>query len=157
MRSTLINMARRAALLAKRMRSETAKKAPEKHYPAPYALIDLWEKHGGDRAPCRRQEIESFAPAAGRRYVAEISCGCSSCARNSKETPAASGRASRVHVIGAGTMGGDIAAWCAWNGLTVTLADMKSEPLGAAMKRAADCSAGSGARQTSRCATRSTG
>jgi 3-hydroxyacyl-CoA dehydrogenase/enoyl-CoA hydratase/3-hydroxybutyryl-CoA epimerase len=42
-----------------------------------------------------------------------------------------------VHVIGAGTMGADIAAWCAWNGLTVTLADMKSEPLGAAMKRAA--------------------
>ena len=34
-------------------------------------------------------------------------------------------------------MGADIAAWCAWNGLTVTLADMKSEPLGNAIKRAA--------------------
>ena len=44
----------------------------------------------------------------------------------------------RVHVIGAGAMGGDIAAWCAWHGLTVTLADMKTEPLGAAIKRAAE-------------------
>ena len=44
----------------------------------------------------------------------------------------------RVHVIGAGAMGGDIAAWCAWQGLNVTLADMKAAPLGAAIKRAAD-------------------
>ena len=32
------------------MRAEAAKKAPIAHYPAPYALIDLWEKHGGDKA-----------------------------------------------------------------------------------------------------------
>jgi 3-hydroxyacyl-CoA dehydrogenase/enoyl-CoA hydratase/3-hydroxybutyryl-CoA epimerase len=44
----------------------------------------------------------------------------------------------RVHVIGAGAMGGDIAAWCAWHGFTVTLADMKPEPLGNAMARATD-------------------
>ena len=43
-----------------------------------------------------------------------------------------------VHVIGAGAMGGDIAAWCANQGLRVTLADMKPEPIAGAMKRAAD-------------------
>ena len=43
-----------------------------------------------------------------------------------------------VHVIGAGAMGGDIAAWCAWNGFTVTLADMKEEPLAKAIARAAE-------------------
>ena len=32
-------------------------------------------------------------------------------------------KASHVHVVGAGTMGGDIAAWCALRGLTVTLQD----------------------------------
>jgi 3-hydroxyacyl-CoA dehydrogenase/enoyl-CoA hydratase/3-hydroxybutyryl-CoA epimerase len=42
----------------------------------------------------------------------------------------------RIHVIGAGTMGGDIAAWCAWHGFTVSLADMKPEPLAGAIKRA---------------------
>ena len=35
--------------VASRMRREAAKAAPQEHYPAPYALIDLWEKHGGDR------------------------------------------------------------------------------------------------------------
>ena len=40
----------------------------------------------------------------------------------------------RIHVIGAGAMGGDIAAWCAWHGFTVSLADMKAEPLAGADK-----------------------
>jgi 3-hydroxyacyl-CoA dehydrogenase/enoyl-CoA hydratase/3-hydroxybutyryl-CoA epimerase len=44
----------------------------------------------------------------------------------------------RIHVIGAGAMGGDIAAWCAWHGFTVSLADMKPEPLAGAIKRAGD-------------------
>jgi 3-hydroxyacyl-CoA dehydrogenase/enoyl-CoA hydratase/3-hydroxybutyryl-CoA epimerase len=35
-------------------------------------------------------------------------------------------------------MGGDIAAWCANQGLTATLADMKAEPIAGAVKRAAD-------------------
>src|SRR2546429_9963477 len=43
-----------------------------------------------------------------------------------------------VHVIGAGAMGGDIAAWCANEGMRVTLADMKPEPIAGAIKRAAD-------------------
>jgi 3-hydroxyacyl-CoA dehydrogenase / enoyl-CoA hydratase / 3-hydroxybutyryl-CoA epimerase len=43
-----------------------------------------------------------------------------------------------VHVIGAGAMGGDIAAWCAHQGICTTLADMKPEPIAGAMKRAAD-------------------
>jgi 3-hydroxyacyl-CoA dehydrogenase/enoyl-CoA hydratase/3-hydroxybutyryl-CoA epimerase len=43
-----------------------------------------------------------------------------------------------VHVIGAGAMGGDIAAWCAGQGLRVSLADMKAEPIAGAVKRAAE-------------------
>jgi 3-hydroxyacyl-CoA dehydrogenase/enoyl-CoA hydratase/3-hydroxybutyryl-CoA epimerase len=44
---------------------------------------------------------------------------------------------SRVHVVGGGTMGGDIAAWCALRGLTVTLQDQDAGRLAPAMKRAA--------------------
>src|ERR1700716_2795110 len=43
-----------------------------------------------------------------------------------------------VHVIGAGAMGGDIAAWCAGQDMRVTLADMKAEPIAGAIKRAAE-------------------
>ena len=48
-------------LLANRMRGEAAKTAPKEHYPAPYALVDLWEKHGGDRAAMLNAEKTSFA------------------------------------------------------------------------------------------------
>ena len=44
--------------------------------------------------------------------------------------------AAHVHVVGAGTMGGDIAAWCALRGLTVTLQDQNAERLAPAMARA---------------------
>src|SRR5262249_56485502 len=44
----IINSHYGRALAAQRMRKETAKKAPVAHYPAPHALIDLWEKHGGN-------------------------------------------------------------------------------------------------------------
>ncbi len=42
-----------------------------------------------------------------------------------------------MHVVGAGTMGGDIAAWCALRGLTVTLQDQNADRLAPAMGRAA--------------------
>ena len=41
-----------------------------------------------------------------------------------------------VHVIGAGTMGGDIAAWCALRGFNVTLQDREAKYLCQAFKRA---------------------
>jgi 3-hydroxyacyl-CoA dehydrogenase/enoyl-CoA hydratase/3-hydroxybutyryl-CoA epimerase len=43
---------------------------------------------------------------------------------------------SRVHVIGAGVMGGDIAAWCALRGLNVTLQDREPKYVAPAIKRA---------------------
>jgi 3-hydroxyacyl-CoA dehydrogenase/enoyl-CoA hydratase/3-hydroxybutyryl-CoA epimerase len=135
--ASLVNFSPIRKLAAARMRRETEKKAPIVHYPAPHALIDLWETHGGDTRAMQKAEIASFA----RLMVTEA-------ARNlvrvfflrEKLKGLADGEWSgkRVHVIGAGAMGGDIAAWCAWNGLTVTLADMKAEPLGNAIKRAAE-------------------
>lgn len=124
-------------LAAMRMRSETIKKAPPDHYPAPSALIDLWEKNGGNPQDMQRAEMVSFA----RLLVTDTS-------RNlvrvfflrEKLKGLADGKwtGRHVHVIGAGAMGGDIAAWCAWHGFTVTLGDMKAEPLGKAIERAAD-------------------
>ncbi len=42
----------------------------------------------------------------------------------------------RVHVIGAGVMGGDIAAWCALRGMAVTLQDLDMERIKPALDRA---------------------
>jgi 3-hydroxyacyl-CoA dehydrogenase/enoyl-CoA hydratase/3-hydroxybutyryl-CoA epimerase len=124
-------------LAARRMRAETGKRAPPAHYPAPTALIDLWEKHGGSVQDMQRAEIVSFS----HLLVSET-------ARNlvrvfflrEKLKSLADGdfAGRRVHVIGAGAMGGDIAAWCAWHGLRVTLADTQTAPLAKAITRAAD-------------------
>src|SRR5260370_27523303 len=57
----LINSYYARLLAAKRIRRETAKKAPIAHYPAPHALIDLWQKNGGNPQDMQRGEIASVA------------------------------------------------------------------------------------------------
>jgi len=134
---SLFNSGLARGFLAGRMRKEAAKKAPPAHYPAPYALIELWEKHGGNAGAMQRAEIESF----GRMVTTPTAQNLVRVFFLREKLKSFAGRrwtGSRVHVIGAGAMGGDIAAWCAWKGLHVTLADMKPEPLGGAVKRAAD-------------------
>ncbi|MEE9552576.1 MAG: enoyl-CoA hydratase-related protein, partial [Gammaproteobacteria bacterium] len=47
--------------LAKYLRKQVRKRASPDHYPAPYALIDLWEKHGGDEQDMLKEEAASVA------------------------------------------------------------------------------------------------
>jgi 3-hydroxyacyl-CoA dehydrogenase/enoyl-CoA hydratase/3-hydroxybutyryl-CoA epimerase len=123
-------------VLAPRMRSEVAKRAPRAHYPAPYALIDRWVEHGGNAEAMQQAEIASFA----RLLVGETAQNLVRVfflRENLKKLTGGAWQGRRVHVIGAGTMGGDIAAWCAWQGLLVTLADTNPNAIGGAVKRAA--------------------
>lgn len=124
-------------LLANRMRRNVAAKANRQHYPAPYALIDLWQNFGAD-------ETANYAAEAAS--VARLIVG--STARNLlrvfllQEELKAIGRGAgapirRVHVIGGGTMGGDIAIWCALQGLEVTIQDLDTARLGQVVKRGA--------------------
>jgi 3-hydroxyacyl-CoA dehydrogenase/enoyl-CoA hydratase/3-hydroxybutyryl-CoA epimerase len=135
--NTVLNSGPARGFLASRMRREAEKAAPHEHYPAPYALIDLWERHGGDKAAMLAAEKSSFAhlmvtPTAQNLIRVFF-------LREQMKKLAGSGnKVGHVHVIGAGAMGGDIAAWCANEGMRVTLADMKPEPIAGAIKRAAD-------------------
>ena len=122
--------------VASRMRAEAQKKARPEHYPAPYALIDLFEKHGDDWQAMSAGEIEPFVPlmgsdtAANLRRVFFLSEGLKK--QGGKQKPTFR----RVHVVGAGVMGGDIAAWCALRGLEVTLQDLDMARIAPALKRA---------------------
>ena len=49
-------------LLAKKLRTETAKKVREEHYPAPFRLIDLFENHAGNLEGMKVAETRAFAP-----------------------------------------------------------------------------------------------
>ncbi len=135
--ASLLNVEPARNLLAARMRSEAAKRAPRNHYPAPYALIDLWVAHGGNRDDMQKAEITSFA----KLLVTDTSQNLVRVfflRENLKSLADGKWDGKRVHVIGAGAMGGDIAAWCAWHGFTVSLGDTKPEPIAGAIKRAAD-------------------
>lgn len=117
-------------LLAKKIRQETAKKVRADHYPAPFRLIDLFEKHAADLTVMKREETKAFAPL----MMSDTSKNLRRVFRLTEllKSQAPKGfkwRPSRVHVIGAGTMGADIAGVCVAAGMEVTLQDISPEQL----------------------------
>lgn len=117
-------------LLAKKMRDETSKKARRDHYPAPFALIDLFEEYGGNLDAMKAAETKAFAPLM-------VSDTSRNLRRVFRLTELLKGQApkglawkpTRVHVIGAGTMGADIAGVCVAAGMEVTLQDINADQL----------------------------
>ena len=125
------------SVLAKLMYRQVAKKARQEHYPAPYAVIDLWEKEGGFHERAYLKEADSVERLITKNDTA-INLIRAFFLRERMKAFAKDSRfqAKHVHVIGAGVMGGDIAAWCALKGLTVTLQDQSYEKIGPAIARA---------------------
>jgi len=139
---TLASPVRR--IIAAQARKQVQKRARREHYPAPYAILDLWVKYDGELfAPPENDPASIIAlvrhpTTANLIRVFKLQERLKSLGKDG-DTATASGEASRVahvHVVGAGTMGGDIAAWCALRGLTVTLQDQTAERLAPAMQRA---------------------
>ena len=123
-------------LLAKKFRTETAKKVREEHYPAPFRLIDLFEKHGGGFDEMKREETRAFAPL----MISDQSRNLRRVFRLSEmlkaEAPKDGYRPMRAHVVGAGTMGADIAMVCAAEGMEVSLQDVSADAVDKALERA---------------------
>jgi 3-hydroxyacyl-CoA dehydrogenase/enoyl-CoA hydratase/3-hydroxybutyryl-CoA epimerase len=119
-------------VVASGARKQVAKKARPEHYPAPYAIIDLWQKHDGNAlaAPEVVDRIIASPTAKNLLRVYHLQERLKGFGKDSDFA------AKRVHVVGAGVMGGDIAAWCALRGLTVTLQDQSLERIAPALKRA---------------------
>ncbi len=126
----LLRMWPARGLLAKKFRSETAKKVREEHYPAPFKLIELFETHAGNLEGMKVAETRAFAPlmlsdtSKNLRRVFKLS--------EMMKAQAPKGLAFkplRVHVIGAGVMGADIAGWCVASGMEVSLQDVNAEQI----------------------------
>ncbi len=122
--------------LAAVMRNKTADKVSPDHYPAPFKVIDLWEEHRDNR----QRMFKAEAAEASQLMVGDVS-------KNLRriffltERMKGLGKATdfnvkRVHVVGAGVMGGDIAAWCVVQGFEVTLQDRELKYIEPALKRA---------------------
>jgi 3-hydroxyacyl-CoA dehydrogenase/enoyl-CoA hydratase/3-hydroxybutyryl-CoA epimerase len=124
-------------VLASLMRKQLAKKIRKEHYPAPYAVVDNWERDGGFGARAQILEADSIETLITRSNTAENLIRAYFLREKMKAFSKASDfKASHVHVIGAGVMGGDIAAWCALRGLNVSLEDRAYENIAPAIKRA---------------------
>ena len=114
---------------------QVAAKAHRDHYPAPYAMIDLWSRNGATSAGYEA-EARSFSKLmctpTSRNLVRVYFLQNKLKGQGAKPDK----RIENVHVVGAGVMGGDIAAWCALRGLHVTLQDREQQYIDPAIERA---------------------
>ncbi|MGV2908157.1 3-hydroxyacyl-CoA dehydrogenase NAD-binding domain-containing protein [Achromobacter sp. AGC25] len=122
------------SVVANRARKQIAAKDPQGHYPAAPAIVTLWEKHGGNalQAPGLIDAIIASDTARNLLRVFRLQERLKANGKQTGVTPAR-----HVHVVGAGVMGGDIAAWCALKGMTVTLQDQDMARIAPAVQRAA--------------------
>jgi 3-hydroxyacyl-CoA dehydrogenase / enoyl-CoA hydratase / 3-hydroxybutyryl-CoA epimerase len=123
-------------LLAKQMLAKTAAKIREDHYPAPFRLIDLFERHGDDPARMKKAETEMFAPLMAGDTARNLRRVFMLSEMLKDEAPKNGFKPQKVHVIGAGTMGGDIAAWCVVCGMQASLQDLDEAQIKKALSRA---------------------
>lgn len=119
------------------LRYNLSKKVKKKHYPAYYAVVDLWEKEGalGERAYLKEADSIEHLIQHGETSKNLIRAFLIR-ERMKAYAKQSDFQAKHVHVIGAGTMGGDIAAWCALRGLNVTLQDKSYQQIAPAIARA---------------------
>ena len=125
------------SLMAKLLRHEVAKKVRADHYPAPFAAINLWEKESGFDERAYLKEADSVEQLISTGDTATNLIRAFLLRERMKGFAKDSDyQAHHVHVIGAGVMGGDIAAWCALRGLRVTLQDKSYTQIAPAIARA---------------------
>jgi 3-hydroxyacyl-CoA dehydrogenase / enoyl-CoA hydratase / 3-hydroxybutyryl-CoA epimerase len=125
-------------LVRRSLTAQVARKAPADHYPAPYAIIDLWARYGARGPAAYEAEARSIAhlfTTATSRNLVRVFLLQDRLKSTGSKSPA---EIHHVHVVGAGVMGGDIAAWSALRGFSVTLQDRASEYIEPALKRAAE-------------------
>ena len=123
-------------LLAPMLVKQVARKARRDHYPAPYTLIETWRRSGGGIPALLRAERKSVVKLAGTpaaRNLTRVFFLMERLKGLGGKDPHGIGH---VHVVGAGVMGGDIAAWSAYKGFEVTLQDREQKFIDGALARA---------------------
>jgi len=130
-----LNHASIRPLLAKQALKKLRAKDPQAHYPAPRAILDVWARYDGNplHAP---ETIHQLLQSDTARNLLRVFHLQERLKGFGKAGAALEPAVRHVHVIGAGVMGGDIAAWCVLQGLTVTLQDQDRARIAQAQARA---------------------
>lgn len=124
------------AILAPMVRKQTAAKVRKEHYPAPFALIDVWARGGSSIQQRLKLEAKSVAKLATTPTARNLIRIFFLQERLKGLGGGTDHGIKHVHVVGAGTMGGDIAAWSALKGFDVTLQDRELRFVEPAIARA---------------------
>jgi 3-hydroxyacyl-CoA dehydrogenase/enoyl-CoA hydratase/3-hydroxybutyryl-CoA epimerase len=133
----LMNRAPLKTLIAAQARKQVARRARPEHYPAPYAILDMWARYGGNALAAPADKPTSLEAIFGSPTTANLVRVFFLQERLKGFGKEVDFQPRHLHVVGAGVMGGDIAAWAALRGLTVTLQDQNIERIAPAIKRAA--------------------
>lgn len=123
-------------ILAPVVRKQTAARVRKQHYPAPFALIDVWRRGGGNirqRLKLEARSVARLAQSPTARQLIRVFFLQEQLKKQGADTEHG---IRHVHVVGAGVMGGDIAAWSAWKGFEVTLQDREMKYIEPALERA---------------------
>jgi len=123
-------------ILAPVMLKQTAAKVRKEHYPAPFALIDVWKRGGSSIRQRLKLEAGSVAKLAQTSTAQNLIRIFFLQERLKNQGSGVDPAIRHVHVVGAGVMGGDIAAWTALNGFDVTLQDREMKYIQPALDRA---------------------
>lgn len=120
-----------------RLLAQLRARVRREHYPAPYAILELWAAHGARGPAAFEAEARSLAGLFGSETARNLVRVFLLQERlKSQADGAVAAGLERVHVVGAGVMGGDIAAWCALRGFEVTLQDRELRLVESALARA---------------------
>jgi 3-hydroxyacyl-CoA dehydrogenase/enoyl-CoA hydratase/3-hydroxybutyryl-CoA epimerase len=125
-------------IVVSQARKQVARKAKREHYPVPYAILDIWKNFGGNALavpPDHPSSIQTLIQHPTSRNLVRIFFLQERLKGLGKGVDF---KPRHVHIVGAGVMGGDIAAICAMRGLRVTLQDTAPERIAPAVKRAAE-------------------
>ncbi|AHE98046.1 3-hydroxyacyl-CoA dehydrogenase NAD-binding domain-containing protein [Thioalkalivibrio paradoxus] len=123
-------------LVASRMRRLAATHANPAHYPAPEALIRHWQRHAGDPVAVLQGEAETVPDLLTGAVARNLLRAFLLREHLRRRDTADAWRPRHLHVVGAGVMGGDIAAWAVLQGLRVSLQDQGATPIAKALARA---------------------
>ncbi|MEE8463560.1 MAG: 3-hydroxyacyl-CoA dehydrogenase NAD-binding domain-containing protein [Gammaproteobacteria bacterium] len=135
LKEKLMNLPLIRNLVAATIKKQVASRANPKHYPSPFAMIELWRKYGASDA-----QYEAEAKLISRQMVGATGQNLIRVFMLQDRMKSLGGKVKskvqRLHVIGAGTMGGGIAAWSALRGIEVTLQDREEKYVEPALKTA---------------------
>lgn len=122
-------------LINNQQQRKLAKTQDTEHYPAGARLINLWQQHGSALANLQAAEIDTVKQLVDTPTTQNLLRLARLKTRLKAFAPLNADIYSNVHIIGAGQVGSELAAWCGLLGLNVSIQESNPETLNCALEK----------------------